>query len=290
MMHLGQDLRRRAAICGAAALSLLLAACLVLPGKFDSSLDLRRDGRFAYSYKGEIWVMGLSKLANMATSGTFEPSTCYTDDDDMKERECSKEELDQQRADWEQAQKDKAEQKKKDAEEMKAILGGIDPADPKAGEELAARLRRQAGWKSVIYKGDGLYEVDFAIAGRLDHDFSFPTIERMPFVGPFIMVNRRADGTVRVDTPAFSSNGQSNPMASMGPLAAMGAAAAAKDKGQTPPGFPLLEGKFAITTDGEILANNTDEGPKADTTGKRLEWAVNVRTQASPTALIRLSN
>ena len=47
MMQLGQDLRRRATLCAAAALSLLLAACFVLPGKFDSSLDLRRDGRFA---------------------------------------------------------------------------------------------------------------------------------------------------------------------------------------------------------------------------------------------------
>lgn len=290
MMQLGQDLRRRATLCAAAALSLLLAACFVLPGKFDSSLDLRRDGRFAYSYKGEIWVMGLSKLANMAASETFEPSTCYTDDEEMKERECSKEELDKQRADWEQAQKDKADKKKKDAEDMKALLGGIDPADPKAGEELAARLRRQAGWRSVIYKGDGLYEVDFTIAGRLDHDFTFPTIERLPLVAPFVVVNRRADGTVRVDTPAFSSNGQGNPMASLGPLATMGAAAAAKEKGQTPPAFPQLDGRFAITTDGEILANNTDEGPTADTSGKRLEWTVNVRTQAAPTALIKLTN
>ena len=108
--------------------------------------------------------------------------------------------------------------------------------------------------------------------------------------GLFENVDGPDDGTVRVDTPAFSSNGQGNPMASLGPLATMGAAAAAKEKGQTPPAFPQLDGRFAITTDGEILANNTDEGPTADTTGKRLEWTVNVRTQAAPTALIRLAN
>lgn len=282
-----RTLRRLAA---AAALCLALAACFVLPGKFDSTLDLRKDGRFAFSYKGEIWVMGLSKLADMDRSGPFEPSTCYNDDDDASQRECTEDELAKQRAEWDAEQKEAAEKKKKDAEEMKAMLGGLDPSDPKAGEELAARLRRQAGWKSVIYKGDGLYEVDFAMAGRLDHDFTFPTIERMPMLVPFVVLNRRNDGSVRIDTPAFNPNGSGNPMTSMGPLAAMGAAAAAKDKGEAAPKLPTLDGKFVVTTDGEILANNTDEGPKADTTGKRLEWIVNLRTQAAPTALIKLGS
>lgn len=273
-----------------AALCLALAACFVLPGKFDSALDLRKDGRFAFSYQGELWVMGLSKLASMDSAAPFEASSCYSDDGEARLRECTEAEIDQQRADWDQEQKDRAEKRKRDAEEMKAMLGGIDPNDPKAGEELAARLRRQAGWKSVIYKGDGLYEVDFAMAARIDHDFTFPTIERMPLLVPFVVVNRRSDGTVRIDTPAFSANGSGNPMGSIGPLAAMGAAAAAKDKGQPAPGFPKLGGRFAVTTDGEILANNTDEGPTADTTGKRLEWTVSPRTQAAPTALIRLGN
>jgi hypothetical protein len=68
---------------------------------------------------------------------------------------------------------------------MKAMLGGLDPSDPKAAEELAARLRRQAGFKSVVYKGNGLYEVDFAVSGQLSHDFAFPTIEKMPQITPF---------------------------------------------------------------------------------------------------------
>lgn len=272
----------------ATALCLALAACFVLPGKFDSALDLRKDGRFAFSYRGEIWVMGLSKLANMDRSAPFEPSTCHNDE--AEQRECSQVELAKQRADWEAEQKEAAARKKKDAEEMKALLGGLDPSDPRAGEELAARLRRQAGWKSVIYKGDGLYEVDFAMTGQIDHDFTFPTIERMPILVPFVVVNRRSDGSVRIDTPAFSANGPGNPMGSMGPLAAMGAAAAAKDKGETAPKFPALDGKFAVTTDGEILANNTDEGPKADTTGKRLEWTIGPRMQSAPTALIKLGS
>jgi predicted nucleic acid-binding Zn ribbon protein len=281
-------LRRLAAAGLAMMLSALLAACFVLPGKFASTLDLRKDGRFAYTYKGEVWVMGLSKLSEMgAGAGKFEPSTCYKDDDAMSQRECSSEELAAQKAAWEIEQQAGAEKRKKEAEEMKALLGGIDPSDPKSGEELAARLRRQAGWKSVAYKGDGLYDVDFAIAGRIDHDFNFPTIERMAMMTPFVALSRRADNTVRIDTPGFALGGGSNPMAAMGGLAAMGAAGEDGGKG---PKFPKIEGTFTVTTDGAILANNTDEGPQADTAGQRLSWTVDARNPAAPTALIRLGN
>lgn len=282
-------LRRIAAAGLALVLSVVLAACFVLPGKFAATLDLRKDGRFAYTYKGEVWVMGLSKLSELgAASQKFEPATCYKEDDEMSQRECSKEELDAQKGAWEVEQQADAERRKKEAAEMKALLGGIDPSDPKAGEELALRLRRQVGWKSVTYKGDGLYDVDFAIAGRVDHDFNFPTIERMAMITPFVAINRRADGTIRIDTPGLAAGGGANPMAAMGGLAAIGAAD--QDTGKSGPKFPEIEGTFTITTDGNILANNTDEGPQADIAGQRLSWTVNARGAASPTALIRLGN
>ena len=87
----------------------------------------------------------------------------------------------------------------------KAWLGGLDPSDPKAADAFAERLSRQAGWKSVINRGDGRFEVEYAVSGRLDHDFSFPMIERMPAVVPFVTMIRRADGSVRIDAPAFAS-------------------------------------------------------------------------------------
>lgn len=282
-------LRRYLAAGLALVLSATLAACFILPGKFDARLDLRKDGRFSYAYKGEIWVMGLSRLSELgnSTPGEFAASTCYKDDGDMAERACTKDELDAQRAAWEAEQKASASKRKKDAEEMKALLGGIDPSDPKAGEELAGRLRRQAGWNSVTYKGDGLYEVDFAIAGRIDHDFMFPTIERMAMTTPFVMANRRTDNTVRIDTPGFAMGGGSNPLAAMGGMAAMDAAKDG-DGAQGGPRFPKIEGTFTVTTDGTILANNTDEGPQPDTTGQRLVWKIDARNSAAPTALIRL--
>jgi len=52
----------------------------------------------------------------------------------------------------------------------------------------------------------------------------------------------------------------------------------------------VLDGTFTITTDGAILANNTDEGPAAGTTGKQLSWKITRRTTAAPMALIQLGN
>lgn len=278
---------RRIAAFAVLGLGLLLSACLLTPGKFDSKLDVRKDGRFTFSYTGEISMLGLSKLAELGRKGDekFEPAKCYKDDGET-ERDCTAAELDAQKADWEKEQKDAAEKAKRDAENSKALFGGIDPSSPKAAEEMADRLRRQAGWKSVVYKGDGLYQVDFAITGRLDHDFVFPTIEKFPVANAFVTIIRRADGSVRIDTPAFGpSSGTSNTMSGLAGLAALGD----KKDGEKPP-VPEMDGHFTITTDGTILANNTDEGPQKDPAGQRLTWAVNARSGSAPTALIKLGS
>ena len=105
----------------------------------------------------------------------------------------------------------------------------------------------------------------------------------------FVSVIRRNDGTVRIDAPAFSSGQSAGPLAGMAGMAgALGGAEAAKaDKTATPPGFPKLDGHLTVHTDGTILANNTDEGPKSEAGVQRLEWTVNPQTTAPPTALIR---
>lgn len=268
----------------AAALCLLLGACLLSPGKFTAQLDLRRNGQFSYAYTGEIYLLGLSKLAQMgrATDKPFAAEPCYLDGDDTVRRECTAKELADQKRDWEESRKANADNKKRDNEMMRAMLGGIDPADPRAAEELAARLRRQAGWRSVEYKGDGLFLVDFQLSTRLDHDFAFPTIERLPLANSFVIVNRRADGTLRIDAPGFGPGDNGDPLRNMMKLAAM-----APDKKDEMPQIPALDGKFTVLTDGEILANNTDAGPQNDPAGKRLDWIITPRSGAAPTALIR---
>ena len=281
----GWNWKRTIAAGTLAVMGLALSACFLTPGRFTSALDLRKDGQFSFAYNGEIHIMALSKLAQMGNKKTFTPSECY--DDDMKERKCTASEVAEQKQTWDDDQKANAEKSKKDAEGMKMMLGGIDPADPKAAEELAARLRRQVGWKSVVYKGDGLYLVDFALSGRLDHDFAFPTIERFPMSNPFVQLTRRSDGTVRIDANGFgpgSGGGGGNPFAAM-----MGGAMSAGADGKPDPAkAPQYDGTFTVTTDGMILANNTDEGPQADPAGQKLNRTVNARIPAAPTALVKL--
>jgi len=278
---------RRVGAMLAATIALMLSGCLLMPGKFASTLDVREGGTFTYTYDGEIHLLALSKLAQMGAEADeeFAPEACY--DDDINERECTEEELAEQRAAWNEGAAEREAKKARDAEAARAMLGGIDPSDPAAADELAARLRRQTGWKSVDHKGDGLFDVSFALTGKIDHDFHFPTMEGFPLSNVFVAVTRRTDGTVRIEAPGFAPQSGGNPFQGM--LAGMGGVPLPNEDGKPgAAGMPKIEGTFTVTTDGEILANNTDEGPASTAGGKALRWAINVRTKAAPTALIRV--
>jgi hypothetical protein len=48
--------------------SLALSSCVLSPGAFESTLDLRRDGHFTFTYDGEIHLLALSRLAEMSNA------------------------------------------------------------------------------------------------------------------------------------------------------------------------------------------------------------------------------
>jgi hypothetical protein len=183
---------------------------------------------------------------------------------------------------------------------MKAMMGGIDPTDPKATEEMVRLLERQKGWNRVVHKGDGLFEVSYSVSGTLGHDFMFPTIEGFPATNPFVQMILRDGGQVRINAPAFVFQNGDNPMGAMmggmGSLAGLAAMGAAEQEGENGsgeamqvPGMPVLDGTFTIRTAPgmKILANNTDEGPTAAKAGgEALVWKISPRTTAAPTALI----
>ncbi|WP_236554799.1 hypothetical protein [Novosphingobium sp. 9U] len=275
---MGLDRRRLRAAVVATVGSLLLAACLLIPGKFTADLDVRRNGTFSFRYAGGITLLS---LAMTGTKATFVPEACK-DDDGETERACTSEELAKQKSDFEAQQVAKA---KEDAQAAQLFFGGIDPNDPRAAEEIAERLRRQKGWKRVDYTGNGLFDVEFVMNGRLDRDFVFPTIERFPVANAFVQIVARQDGTVRIDAPGFVSSASGGAAASMMQGTFLKGADATSDA----PAITPVDGTLTIRTDAPILANNTDEGPRKGLGGgQELAWTINARTAAAPMALIRL--
>lgn len=296
-MTMFSNIRLRA-VAVLSACALTLTGCFMTPGKFTSELVITGPDSFTFTYEGEIFFLGLSKLAQMeAAQEEFTPTECFNDET-YEVRECTTEELDTQRADWEAGAKERAEQAKKQAKEMAALMGGIDPSDPKAAEELVKLLQRQKGWERVVHKGDGVFDVTYRANGTMGHDFMFPLIEGFPTTNPFVQVFLRNGGQVRINAPGFTT--QTSEAAGIGTvlgagsfpsLAAMGAAqekGKAGDEAAAMPGVPVIDGTFTVRAAPgmRILANNTDEGPVAGTAGEALVWRINKRTSQMPTALI----
>jgi hypothetical protein len=122
----------------------------------------------------------------------------------------------------------------------------------------------------------------------------FPVLEGFPPTNPFVQIILRDDGMVRVHAPGFAAQNENNPMSAMvGGMASLGGLAAlanqAPDGGEMPD-IPMIEGTFTIVTDGQIRANNTDEGAMPSEGNQRLQWTISPRTNAAPTALIDLAN
>jgi hypothetical protein len=285
--------RRAAAVTVAVGLALLLTGCLLSPGKFTSALDLRKDGSFTFSYQGEIYILGLGQLAEIGKSldgaPEFVASPCFNDDEDYTERDCTEDELAQQRSDWDAQQQARKDDDERNEKAFDAMFGGIDPSDPDAAQEIAAKLQRQHGWNAVTYKGNGLYDVDFSVSSRLGHDFTFPTLEGFPMANFFVVANLRDGNVARIEAPGFSAE-SSGPSSGNGFLQMASVFGSPGGVPEQEDKLPVIDGAFTVTTDGEILANNTDEGPQAVPTGKQLSWKITRRSSSAPSALIRLGN
>lgn len=299
-MTIFSPIRLRAAAM-LAGFAIALSGCFMSPGKFTSELQLTGPDSFTFSYNGEIFFLGLSKLAQMDASADENFTANCFDDQTFETRDCTAEEESAQREEWNVGAKERAAQQKKEAEQIAALMGGIDPSDPKAAAELVALLQRQKGWDRVVHKGDGVFDVSYRVSGTLGHDFVFPMIEGFPATNPFVQIILRKGGQVRINAPGFAAQsadpamggiGGMMGMGSLAGLAALGAAEAASEENaqaEPIPGIPVIDGTFTIRAAPgmRILANNTDEGPSTDTAGgETLTWRISPRTAQAPTALI----
>lgn len=268
--------------------SLLLAACFLLPGKFASTLDIKRDGAFVFTYKGEIVVFNPQAMSK--------PPETLKDDPDKPcdglapgtplpapspspvpwTHPCSTKERAERSAQIVKENAEAADRRKKEGEQMAKLIG-LDPGSDSSMQAYAAQMAKQAGWRSAAYRGKGIFDVDFEESGTLDRDFVFPVLPRATTLFPYVVIRKRADGAALVTAPGFRGN----------PLAALaeGVAGAARSGGPLPHG---PEGSFVVTTDAAPLTNNTDDGPARDGGRTRLAWTIATGSDKVPEALVPL--
>lgn len=275
---------RVAKILSALAAPLLLAGCFLTPGAFDSSLDLRRNGDFTFAYKGEVvFTIPDDMMGGKPTTWSDDQAVCEatdsSDGNSMDAGKCTAAQIAEQKKAWETEQKTKAAKKAEESKQF-ASLFGYAPGDDAANQRLAAQLAKYDGFRAVTYAGNGVFNVDYAKSGRMTHDFVFPVMMQGNIMFPFVLARPQADGAVRVSAPAFVGNG------ALGALARMKDSGLGGDLAKLPAN--RTKGRFVVTTDGEVLTNNTEDGPAAGPRGKTMTWNVDQRSAAVPEALIKL--
>lgn len=220
----------------AALLPLLLWGCVLTPGKFVSTLDIRADRSFAFSYVGEVWAIDLgSGLGKGLTDGKEAEATPSATPIALADDETSEAETERKRA------------------------------------AIATALSKEAGYRKAEYLGGGRFAIDYAIAGRLTHNFIYPFNVDAEAIFPFIAIELRGRDGVRVKAPAFAANANSK---------GMPGAEGMGDK---------LDGTFTLTTDAEIVSQNNEGGAVAGAAGRTIVWKATPLSKDAPMAVLRVA-
>ena len=219
---------------------LALSACLFLPGKFTSDLTIRADRSFTFAYKGEVLAVDLESSMGGMMKGFG---------DALKEENPEGSET----TEPEPSAEDKAREKAEQDEKYRA---------------LAIEVAKEAGYRSVEYRGDGIFHVDYAISGRLGHNFVYPFNQDAAMVFPWLAIELRGKDQLRVKAPGFSQEGASSSMSSEASKA---------------------EGIFTLTTDAEIVSQNNEGGAETAGRDKVIRWKVTPNTKDPPMAVLRVT-
>jgi hypothetical protein len=177
----------------ALAAPLLLMSCVLSPGKFVSSLDIRKDRSFTFSYAGEVILLDpANAFKGAAEEGLAEGLKGENGDEEAAEP---------------------AEPK---APAEPAVIDT--PKHLAEAKAVAEALSKEVGYRTVEYLGNNKFRVDYQMAGRLDRGFTFPINIDAKAIIPWIALEVRKDGTARVMALAFGS-----PDEGMGSMAKPGA-------------------------------------------------------------------
>jgi hypothetical protein len=248
----------------AIAAPLLLASCILTPAKFVSTLDVRADRTFTFTYVGEV------QLAKTKSSGL---GGGLSGDD--------------QSWDQEGDQKPTLFKSAYHKGSLKARRIAESPADFSDSQDetgqmkaLADALSKEYGFRSVRYVGNRKLAIDYAITGKLGHTFIFPFHPDADVLLPFIAIELRGKDKVRIKAPGYAN--QQNMAASMGGLAGLPAADADASS--------LLDGTFTLTTNATIVSQNQEDGAQDQPGGgKKIVWKANPQTKEAPMAVLQLT-
>lgn len=247
----------------AVAAPLLLASCILTPARFVSTLDVRADRTFTFTYLGEV------QLAKVKSSGGGDA-------------------LEGEAQSWEGSDEARPSRLKI------AATSGFGPrriADRKdfgdtQGEvaqlnALAEALAKEYGFRSVRYVGNRKLAIDYAITGRLDHGFIFPFNPDAEVLIPFIAIELRGKDRVRIRAPGYANEqSMAASLGGLGGMPAMGADAAASS---------ALDGTFTLTTNAAIVSQNQEDGAQDQPGGgRKIVWRANPQTREAPMAVLAL--
>jgi hypothetical protein len=236
---------------------LLLVGCAFSPGKFVSSLTILADRSFTFTYQGEVIAVDLAGEMARGMGDSLK------DDKDEKQKTSASVEL--RAAAWQ------------DEDEGEDGAGGMvaDDADTKAKKEakfkaIGEALTKEAGYRSVTYKGDGVFAIDYQISGKLTHAFLWPYNLDAEVIFPFVVIELRGKDAVRVKAPAFGNDDSP----------AKGKAADSKSK---------LDGTFTLVTDGEIVSQNNEDGATSTGSRRTVVWKATPLSKDAPMAVVRVA-
>ena len=236
---------------------LLLASCLLTPGRFVSTLDIKADRAFTFTYAGEVIFTDPAEAMAQGAAEAARTTPADGDDDD-----------------------DAMPEGGNSAEPATPPAAAPAAPAPETAAKLAERralaeeLAKEIGYRSVEYLGSNKYRVDYSISGRLDRNFHYPINLDAKTLIPWIAIEVRRDGTARVSALAFGDAD-----ASMGGSGGMGR-----------PDKPAIErqGTFTLTTDAPLVMQNNEEG-LAPGPGTKVVWRVTPTSKTVPTAVVRFA-
>lgn len=236
---------------------LVLVGCAFSPGKFTSSLTLLADRSFTFTYQGEVIAVDIAGEMAKGMGDAFK-------DDDKDKKDISTALL--QATAWQD--EDAAGNTTEPADED-------DSAEEKAKKEakfkaIGEALTKEAGYRSVTYKGDGVFLIDYQISGKLTHNFLWPYNLDAEVIFPFVVIELRGKDQIRVKAPAFGDNDSPT-------------------QGKMDDSKAKLDGTFTLVTDGELVSQNNEDGAKTEGGRRTVTWKATPLSKDAPMAVVKVS-